>query len=702
MNRVSNNRFLEFGILIKLSGDTMKIRMRLAKFIWWPLLLGLPMAFVAGVFDVQARIQEHAYLPYHLYYTTVRLLASAIDRWAPGIVGFLFLLGVFAWLGSRIKGVGGRVSRVVFPLLLLLSVTGYYLWLHRYEINLHDMGNTTLSAVCAMLFGPFGLGVLLVVLVSVGVRIRLKRLHPETTCSAKGPTSESSSRTPRLSWQIAQKLLSGVVLGVLFLLTLAFLLVNLTAGLFQLHRNNLLRSQPNIIFIMVDTLRADHVGCYGYDLPTTPNIDRFALESTRFEHAIAQSSWTVWSVHSIMTSYYPEYIMTDHPGTGQLQPTMAPRNCYTTLPEVLSDQGYSTNAVISNPLLNRFSDASVQGYDYYQDNPAQLDTDCRQTSPEVTREALKRLAAIKRRKFFLSLVYMDPHAPYHQNQGFEFGASRMDEQRRRMLSSTNSLEKMKERQHALPRYDSEIGYTDHYVGEFLEALKRQGLYDNSLIVLFSDHGEEFLEHGDFHHTKTVYNEVITVPLIIKYPHQRRGTVIRGTFPLIDLYPSLLSYLGIGSSGLKLQGDTVNLDSLLSCSEKPIYSATVFGVQSVRNGSHKYISTSTEKYQRDRQTGKALKYREWRQEMFDLAADPVEQHNIFQQSPADAGVLTALLHEHQTTLLAPEMQPAHRSLFSFRKSSAGKKIDQQFIERLKSLGYLNPGSSSHPNSASPRQ
>ena len=422
---------------------------------------------------------------------------------------------------------------------------------------------------------------------------------------------------------------------------------------------------PNIIFIMVDALRPDHLGCYGYDLPTTPNIDRFAAESTRFEHAVAQSSWTLWSLESIMTSRYPNVLLAANeglkmrPGTELL--------LYPTLAEVLKNQGYSTSAVVANPLLG-IEPGFKQGYDSFDNAPAKVNMDCRETSPSVTEHATARLREVKEKPFFLFLLYMDAHAPYYTNQGFTFGDSAKDRAIRDVIAADHPPVRMVERQEALREYDSEIGYTDHYLGLFFEELKKQGLYDDALIVFFADHGEEFLEHGGYGHMTTVYQEVLRVPLIVKFPGQQKGRVIAGTFPLLDLAPSVLLQANIAAGALGMQGKAIKLTALLRSAEQPFFAFTQQQVQSITNGQYKLIHGPCQ--------GAPGEPPEVKLELYDLTADPLERHNLVKEKPEVVANLLALLKER-------EVQPT---------TAEGKNplatTDAELLKQLEALGYIN--------------
>ena len=440
-----------------------------------------------------------------------------------------------------------------------------------------------------------------------------------------------------------------------------------------------LKNKPNIIFVMVDALRADHLGCYGYDLPTTPNIDRFARESMRFEHAVAQSSWTIWSLASLMTSRFPPTLLTGNgemktrPGTDLL--------FYPMLAEILKKQGYATSAVTANPLAGH-APIIRQGFDDFDETPAKLNRDCSETSSCVTDRAIARVQQFKDRRFFLFLHYMDPHAPYHVNtgfadRGFQFGDSKQDEAIRTVISKNNESKTMAQRRESLRAYDSEIGYTDYHLGRFLAALQNSGVYDDAMIVLFADHGEEFFEHGGDGHMDTVYQEVLQVPLIIKYPRQREGKVVAGVFPLIDLMPSALLLAGIEHSTLGLQGKAVNLPALLRCAEQPLHSFTIQRVHSVINGRYKLIQGHYPQERPDApQPVMPTPLATPMLELFDLLSDPLEQHNLFKEKPEIAAEMLELLKQHAAyNPTGTEKHPLETT-------------DVELLRQLEALGYIN--------------
>ncbi|MHB9105681.1 MAG: sulfatase [Armatimonadota bacterium] len=637
-----------------------------------PVLLGVPMALAIGLWNSIPTLFEQGYFHFHLYHTGFTLLARATDRWAPGIIGFLLLLQ-WAFLAGRCRpGRAGKALSLVLPLLVTAgTVAGCLL---RFPAIRHSLTNDLRKLPGILLPSishPANLGLLLAVLLIVLAIVRRRRAGSRVVRPPRG--------------QRFRRLAAGILTIGAFLCILAYLGIHLAAYALSATARQALVTRPNIIFIMADTLRADHVGCYGYDLPTTPNIDRLAREGTRFEQAMAPSSWTLWSVSSLMSSQYPETLFPRWIDQSQMLPFASyfPQFYYPKLSEVLRDQGYSTNAVISNLYLKGHA-VNTQGYDWYDDRTLAIQP-TRATSPAVTQTALRRLPEIKDRKFFLYLVYMDPHTPYLEHPEFPFGDSAHDSERDRLVAAKYPAQRQARRK-MLRAYDSDIACTDHAIGQFLDGLKREGLYDDALIVFFSDHGEEFFEHGENGHLKTVYEEVVQVPLIIKFPRQRKGQVVHGTFPLIDLYPSILQYAGIDASSLELQGKAQHIDALLRSPEQPMYAATVEGVQCVRNGSQKYIRTlDAAQLEKNQRAGKYADLPIRRLEAYDLDHDPLEQHNRLPGAEKPTTPLTDLLQAHDVDLLSKEFS----SMANLRpiRAHTDAREEHALIERLKSLGYL---------------
>ena len=293
----------------------------------------------------------------------------------------------------------------------------------------------------------------------------------------------------------------------------------------------------NVLLITVDTLRADHLGCYGYDRPTSPRIDALAEESLVFDDAQATSSWTLPSLVSLMTSVYPS-------SHGCVKRDIALGDSFETLAEKLRDEGYYTGGIVSQAFASRRYGLD-RGFQSFDDDLAELSRGhelFKKTSQTITGKAEKwlkaRAAEPDPRPWFLWLHYFDPHVAYVSHAGYseQFGTKE-----------------------ELDLYDGEIAWTDFHVGRVLDVLGESGLDEHTLIVFTSDHGEEFSDHGGLYHRNTLYREVLHVPLIVRVPQGERGRTNRPT-SLVDVAPTILELADVsppprihGNSALASEG-----------------------------------------------------------------------------------------------------------------------------------------------------
>jgi arylsulfatase A-like enzyme/uncharacterized membrane protein YbhN (UPF0104 family) len=315
----------------------------------------------------------------------------------------------------------------------------------------------------------------------------------------------------------------------------------------------------NILFIVVDTLRADHLPAYGYAGGSTPHLDTFAEDAIRFDQAFANASWTRPSFASILTGRYPS-------SHGVMaKPDQLP-DALATLPEALQEGGYYSAGFMTNfnvaPYFNfqqGFDDFAYLEPDFVlgaDDSAAKLlliqfmrqsieklrawrgtvePGTAYQDAERVNREVRGWLDHAPRAPWFLFVGYMDTHDPYyvHPYDGTGFG---------RAAHQHPDLDQAP-RMRAL--YDGEITYWDAQFGLLVQDLKRRGLYDDLTIIVTSDHGEEFGDHGGFWHGTTLYDEQLRVPLFVKLPAGRRaGTVVRHWVQSIDFMPTLLAEVGL--------------------------------------------------------------------------------------------------------------------------------------------------------------
>jgi arylsulfatase A-like enzyme len=331
--------------------------------------------------------------------------------------------------------------------------------------------------------------------------------------------------------------------------------------------------RPNVIIYLIDTLRADHLGCYGYDKPVSPSIDRFAADAVQFDRTMAQTSWTRTAVASIFTGMVP----TSHGVIDRKDGLVEEAE---TLAEVLRGVGYDTASFVATGHVSpRWGMA--QGFETFS-LEKKNDMGLRYAlSNGLNPPVIRWLERDRDRPFFLYVHTLDPHSPYAPTReaAAKFAAgvtrpklspeteARLDKMAADLAEATGkpapvdvgsqvwvqalkkgiveSTPKMLEDLIAL--YDAEVYHNDIYFGELLDYLRESGLYDNTLIVFVADHGEEFLDHGDWTHGHTLYREQLQVPLIMRFPEDPsspRGRTVDGLARQIDIAPTVADYLGV--------------------------------------------------------------------------------------------------------------------------------------------------------------
>lgn len=457
--------------------------------------------------------------------------------------------------------------------------------------------------------------------------------------------------------------------------------------------------KPNVILITMDTTRCDHLSCYGYKEKTTPNLDQLTKDSVVFENVHSTSSWTIPAHASIFTGLYPSKhgAHTKKGRTGHLSEENV------TLAEILTQQGYKAAGFIGGYFCSSYFGLS-QGFDYYDENLINLVIEfnnflvlkiyCalfpiidvfekhglagKRVATQINRVAFKWLNKNYQYPFFLFLNYFDPHHPYHplddshiripNELAIKKGNYVNWEGRliNKVLRKKHTLT-AKERKCLLNRYDNEIRQMDRGLGEFLKFLKEIEVYDNSLIVVTSDHGESFGEHGLMLHTPAVYEELVRVPLIVKYPkdHHKTGHVST-PISLVDIMPEVLIVVGIpiptGVQGVSFSQKQHNLIVERYKDENWAWTAYPFGERSLRviyEKDYKYIWTSNGKH-----------------ELYNLRDDPQELNNLFDRVPEIAFEMEKKLDQWVQT--------------SYRDHSKDRsfKISKEVEETLKAMGYLH--------------
>lgn len=333
------------------------------------------------------------------------------------------------------------------------------------------------------------------------------------------------------------------------------------------------RTEPaqNVLVIVIDTLGAEHLGAYGG--PTrSPSIDRLAREGVLFERAFSTAPWTKPSIASLFTG-----VMPSRHGVRRLTDRL--NESVATLAEHAQACGFETHAVISHFLITT-EHGYGQGFDTFDGSAIAGHEGI--SSRKVTDQALAFLERRTDERFFLFVHYFDPHFAYHQHKRFAHTgdyegpvASGMEIWSLRDLRGELAQADV---EHLRDLYREEIAFTDFHVGRLLDALAEHGLAEDTLVVFTADHGEELMEHGWIGHTRTLYDELLRVPLIISLPSRIEPRVVPEPVSLLDVAPTIAQLAGLprlpGWEGTSLapllcEGKGVHLN-------RPVFAEVSFG------------------------------------------------------------------------------------------------------------------------------
>ncbi len=367
--------------------------------------------------------------------------------------------------------------------------------------------------------------------------------------------------------------ISSLVKNIIFLV-LIFVSISFVLDLYYLNYvpsspiNTDLAGSPNVILITLDTVRADHLSLQGYPYNTSPNLDAFAEKSVIFNRAISVTSWTLPSHASMFTGRFPF----NHGAINTHQFLIMEE---LTIAEILREKGYNTVGYAGGPYCKR-KYGIAQGFTHYLDRFDFLEYaqtpkifNIRRILPlkhqnifgydgyrnieEINKDVFSWLSKNHESPFFMFINYFDAHDPY--TLGTEFRSKFTNEVRDydEVANLIGRGEEYPERYAEAPEdlinytialYDTEIFYLDYHLQTLLARLDDLGLTDNTIIIITADHGEEFYEHGGFVHEQTLYNEVIQVPLMIYYPNEFEPKRINTTTGIINIFPTILDFLGM--------------------------------------------------------------------------------------------------------------------------------------------------------------
>lgn len=605
----------------------------------------LTLTLILGIFGgiVIGLLRSWKYISKGLFLLSLDILSLSIDYSL--LVAFLFLL-LYLFLFLALYRVIRRVEWTCF-LAGAVSCIPFFLFFG-YGINqINGIYRSNFFTREAFIFNlKIGLGfVFLWFLVSMGLFFWTRsRILKTSTLSIRG---------------------LGLLLSTVLVLNIAIL------SFYKLYATD----SPNVIILLIDALRADHLSCYGYSRNTTPNIDEFAKGSVIFTQAISQSTYTKTSIASLFTSRYPYehgVYENEKDSEGDIHSDILSAK-ETTLAEALLQNGFLTMAWLEQTELRAYMGFS-QGFVEYNEQQGRIQY--------INQKFIKWLNGIgKKHKFFAYIHIIDLHDPYRPEPPYDtmygvysdvYAGNVLEKANyepflRAIREGKRKLEK-RDVDQLIAYYDGLLTYTDSQIGLLLEELKKAGLYDNTLIILTADHGDGFMKHGFVSHLTTPYDGLLHVPLIIKFPKSvYAGRVVKNQVRLIDVMPTILDFLKIKTDS-KLEG--FSLLNYLDANKRNGNNFPKYAYSEVldRYDRHYLTSIRTERF-------KYIDFPGKKDEFYDLIVDPKEQNNIIDSKRDEAEKF------HKMALaIALEREK--------KKKEVGKVIlDKKAVEELKALGYI---------------
>lgn len=459
---------------------------------------------------------------------------------------------------------------------------------------------------------------------------------------------------------------------------------------------------PHIIIIVMDTVRRDHLSCYGYSRETTPNLTKLAKLSRLYLNAYSTSSWTPPAHASLFTGFYSS-------AHGTTQENHIMPGDLITLAEVLLGKGYETFAISENPLIskqNQFDQGFLHFFEAWR-SPVSLSEN---SGYNAFKEILNQRA--REKPFFLFINFIEPHSPYDSARFFahRFVRNRAvncsNNQMVNVVTGKKTLTR-EEVEHLIDLYDAEILYVDYLIGKIISQLKIRKLWRNTLFIVTSDHGENFMEHNLVDHVFSLHQTLINIPLIIKYPRLFPANS-KDYMPvqLTDIFPTILDVVGVDKSTFYSQGrNLLNQQDLKKrtlfaeyFSPKQVFSviknqeATNPEFKKKQNNKRKHEFNDLEtkyptlkKYHRRIKTVidnnfKLIWGSDGQHELYDLKNDPQELKNLINEKQY-VRIRLKLVNKLKEIVKKYERNPPTR------RSKKRKTVDNETKKALKSLGYL---------------
>lgn len=468
----------------------------------------------------------------------------------------------------------------------------------------------------------------------------------------------------------------------------------------------------NVVIYIMDCLRPDFLGCYGFEKPTSPNIDRLAKEGAVFRQAYTTGTWTKPVATPLVTGIHPSCFDSQ----GQ---SLAFGGYQYFLQKIAKEKGFKTR-VFSNNLYFSRAFGFTEGFDsevemdfqekIYRENPSnkeivsKINWESTGTIPSQYLHDLFYQSFDSRDKNLVIFWSMDTHSPYHikGNKSY-FGNSLSDYMegesyfwaKNRLATRIQKFFRLfffnlfgfydKKRMEKIKSlYCDAIRYNDERVGELIDFLKRKGEYDSTLFILFGDHGESFMEHGEYGHCSSPHNEIIKIPLIIKFPGQEyAGREIKEAVSLLDIYPTVLKVLEAEGSPQDIYGQSLT-DYLDGASDatgerkifiESLYKTDLYSAVLVKGGK-KYFYMEPRGSWLKKTIRKMAFFPNWFSEKeFDMVKDPNEKNGTGEISPE-------LKKDFKESKRNYQSKAGRYRSFKREMTNSAKIID-----RLKNLGYF---------------
>jgi arylsulfatase A-like enzyme len=613
--------------------------------------LSITVGFILGIFYFLSELITKNYLDHKMYRNVALLLQDNINRISfKFIILFLFLYLVLFFIKKQFKAIDLQKSGILlisiisglFIVDLFLKIyTGYSIEfiVNRVYVKYNNFfsGQMSFDVLVSQTLGGLK-KIIIILLISIIFVVLLFLFH-----------KKKSFR----KLDINLKKYNKASLVVIFFI----IIFNIFFTLYKRLPDN---DQPNVIFIVVDTLRADHLSCYGYNRETTPNIDELAQDSILFKNAISHAPWTTPSIASLFTSKYPA----QHGFNGE--PVILNSSCVT-LAEVFRENGYKTKGIISVSFISSKLGFG-RGFDDYDEGEAKGHNYI--SSSAIAEKSVKFLEKNRKEKFFLFLHFFDPHWDYIMHQKYNYfenydGLIQSGQKIGELLELAKDMTDH-DIKFVKSMYDSEIKFTDEYIGKIIKKLKDLNLYSSTAIFFTADHGEEFLERGNYYigHGKTLYQEQIHIPLIIKLQNNSIKKIRDELIGINDIFPTVIDIAQLKKpKNYRFEGKAINFEKKLNKNSKFIVSETHRGddLVSVTWNSWKLIyHIKNDVY-----------------ELYNLKNDNKELHNLFYDNK-DKDFIA-----NMKKIIFKHLQKYKRKNYKAKKP----KFSEKQIEELKSLGYI---------------